>query len=116
MLVSLCNKITDLQACNFIKKRLQHRCFFCEYCEINTCQTPTPDSFLSKVAGLQQVFSFEFCEIFKNTYFEKHLRMGASEGTRMSLFQPWSNSMFQHITENEHGISPEKNNGTMLSP
>ena len=36
-------------ACNFIKKRLQ------------------------------QVFSFEICEIFKNTYFEEHLQTTASE-------------------------------------
>ena len=27
MLGPLCNKVASLQACNFIKKRLQHRCF-----------------------------------------------------------------------------------------
>ena len=27
MLESLLNKVTGFQACNFIKKRLQHRCF-----------------------------------------------------------------------------------------
>ena len=27
MLESLFHKVADLQACNFIKKRLQHRCF-----------------------------------------------------------------------------------------
>ena len=37
-----------LHACNFIKKRIQ------------------------------QLFSCEYCEIFKNTYFEKHLRTAAS--------------------------------------
>ena len=49
--------------------------------------------FLNKVAGLRldasnfikketlaQVFSCEFCEIFKNTYFTEHLRMTASGG------------------------------------
>ena len=44
VLESLFNKVTGLQACNFVKKTLQHKCFFCE------C-----------------------CEIFKNTYFEEHL-------------------------------------------
>ena len=38
-----------LQACNFIKKGLQHRC------------------------------SFEYYEIFKNTYFEEHLLTAASD-------------------------------------
>ena len=35
-----------------------------------------------KVADPQapiQVFSYEICEIFKNTYFEEHLRMIASK-------------------------------------
>ena len=43
------NKVASLQACNFTKKRLQCR-----------------------------VFYFEFCEIFKNTHFEEHLRRTAS--------------------------------------
>ena len=43
--------------------------------------------FFNKVAGLwplnkketlAQVFSFDFCEIFKNTYFEEHLQTAAS--------------------------------------
>ena len=38
-------------ACNFIKKRYQH------------------------------IFSFEYCEISRNTYFEEHLRTAASEVT-----------------------------------
>ena len=33
LLESLLNKVADFQACNFIKKRLQCRCFSCEYCE-----------------------------------------------------------------------------------
>ena len=43
------NKVTDLKASNFIKKILQHG------------------------------FSFEICEIFKNTYFEEHLETAASK-------------------------------------
>ena len=45
------------------------------------------ESLFNKVAGLglqhkgtpTQVFSCEICEIFKNTYFEEHLRTTASE-------------------------------------
>ena len=42
------------------------------------------ESLLNKVKDLQnketptQVFSFEYCEIFKNTYFEEHLGIAAS--------------------------------------
>ena len=32
-----------------------------------------------KKETLAQVFSCTFCEVFKNTYFEEHLRMAASE-------------------------------------
>ena len=46
------NEVAGLQPCNFIKKRLQHRCFHCETCE--------------------------HYEIFKNAYLEEHLRMAAS--------------------------------------
>ena len=42
---SLFNKVAGLKACNFIKK------------------------------ALTQVFSCEYYEIFKNTYFEEHLEM-----------------------------------------
>ena len=49
MLESLFNEVTGTQACNFTKKRIQ-----------------------------PQVFSCEYCEIFKNTYFDKHLRTAAS--------------------------------------
>ena len=35
--------------------------------------------FLNKVAGSLQVFSCEFCEIFKNNYFVEHLQMAASK-------------------------------------
>ena len=49
MLESLLNKVAVFQACSFIKKILQHRCF-----PVNNL------------------------EIFKNTYFEKHLPTTAS--------------------------------------
>ena len=45
MLEPLLNKVTGLKACNFIKKRLQHRCLFsCKICEIfqNTMFYRTP--------------------------------------------------------------------------
>ena len=50
MLESLFNKFAGLQPCNFIKKRLQDRCFPCE-----------------------------ICEIFKKTHFEEHMGTTASE-------------------------------------
>ena len=34
VLESLFNNIAGLKACNFIKKRLQHKVFSCKYCEI----------------------------------------------------------------------------------
>ena len=36
------------------------------------------ESLLNKVADLRQLFSCEFCDIFKSTYLEEHLRMTAS--------------------------------------
>ena len=51
MLGSLFNKVTGLQACNFTKKRLQHR------------------RFPMNIAN------------FKNTYFEKHLQTAASDSS-----------------------------------
>ena len=57
MLESLFNEAAALQACNFIKK-----------------ETPT------------QVFSCEHCEIFRNTYFEKHLWTAAFEAGRCNNF------------------------------
>ena len=49
MLESLFNRVSRLQACKFIKKRLRDRC----------------------------LFSCESCENFKNTYFGEHLRTAA---------------------------------------
>ena len=47
VLETLFNKAAAFQACNFIRKKLRHR------------------------------FSCDYCEIFKNTYFEEHLRTAA---------------------------------------
>ena len=52
-LESLFNKVAFLQFCNFIKKRLHHRCF------------------LVDIAS----------KIYKNTYFDKHLQKAAFEET-----------------------------------
>ena len=53
---------------------------FAKFTGNNLCQS----AFLNKVAGLftkdtrTRVFSFEFCEILKNTFFMEHLRLVAS--------------------------------------
>ena len=56
MLESLFNKVACLKACNFTKKRLQHRCF-----PVNIA-----------------------IQIFKNTYFEEHMRTVASDYRRFA--------------------------------
>ena len=68
-----------------------HRCSITKavlkkFCNIHI-KTPLLESLFKNVAALQvvnfikkrQVFSCEYCEIFKNIYFEKHLRTAASE-------------------------------------
>ena len=54
MLESYFKIVAGLKVCNYIKKRLQHRFFFCEY-----------------------------CKIFKKTYFEEHLRPAASASSKI---------------------------------
>ena len=44
------------------------------------------DSLLNKVVGLEVVFSYEYCEIFKNTYFEEHLQTAASSSENISSY------------------------------
>ena len=43
----------------------------------NSQETPVLESLFNKVAGQKetptQVFSYEYCKIFTNTYFEEHL-------------------------------------------
>ena len=66
-----CIGVSGLQACNFIKKGLQHRYFFCE-----------------------------ICNIFKNTYFEEHLRATACEVTVYKLLIKCSKIFHGKIHEN----------------
>ena len=44
----------------------------------NTCAGARPATLLTKKLWLAQVFSCEFCEVFKNTFFTEHLRTTAS--------------------------------------
>ena len=71
------NRFTGFKACNFLKKILQHRCL------------PVLESLSKKVAGLEarksikketpsQVFSCEYCEIFKNSFFYRTSLVAAS--------------------------------------
>ena len=49
-----------------------------------TCSTPLP--FPSHLLGLPRLFGTQdFCEIFKNIYFEEHLRTAASEDAVIQL-------------------------------
>ena len=73
--------------------------FYKESCSQKFCNihrnTPVSESLINKVVGLHfikketptQVFFCEYCEIFKNTYFEKHLRTTASVNSRAAVFQ-----------------------------
>ena len=38
-----------------------------------------------KIPVLESLFNFEYCEIFKSTYFEEHLRTAASGNVLMKL-------------------------------
>ena len=62
-----------LQACNFIEKRLQRRCFLV-HCILQFYYQAC--NFIKKET-LAQVFC-EFCEISRNTFFTVHLRATAS--------------------------------------
>ena len=55
---SLFDKVVGLQPCNFIKKETPTQVFFCEY-----------------------------CDVFNNTCFEKHLRTIAFVNSRVAVFQ-----------------------------
>ena len=60
LMKSLLNKVLGRKARKFIKMRPQHRCL-----PVN----------IAKILML----SCEYCKIFKDTYFEEHLRTAASE-------------------------------------
>ena len=79
-----------------MKKRLRHRLFFCEYCEIfknthfekhlrTTASEDTPTLMLS----------YEICEIFKNTNLEEHVRKTASIWQKWPF--EWSNFLASKI-------------------
>ena len=46
---------------------------------------PPSGCFLRKTPLLESLFSSEYCEIYKSTYFEEHLRTAASENVFMKL-------------------------------
>ena len=71
---SFFNKVVDLQHATLLKKRLWHRCFFCEFCEIS-----------------------------KNTFFNRiHLVAASSilRETWKTSVQPMSNRNFSHFKRN----------------
>ena len=76
---SLFVKVVGLQACNFIKKKTPTQVFFCEYYEI------FKNTYFKKHLRTTTsedtptlMLSYEICEIFKNIYFEEHLQKTAS--------------------------------------
>ena len=46
---------------------------------------PPSASFLQETPLLESLFNSKYCEIFKSTYFEEHLRTAASENVFMKL-------------------------------
>ena len=56
MLESLCNKVADLQTCNVIKKRLQHRCFPVNI--LNPLRTPILKIMWKRLLPPLEVFCF----------------------------------------------------------
>ena len=67
--------------------------FFCEYCEI--FKNTYFEKYLRTTASEDTptlMLSYEICEIFKNTYFEKHLR-------RLLLFVPPQNTITMSVGE-----------------
>ena len=83
VLESLFNKVPGL-ACNFIEKRLPHRCFpmkFEKFLRANILKNICERLLLSviKKETLTQVFSCELCEYFKDTSLVDHLRMAVSK-------------------------------------
>ena len=73
MLEPLFNKVTVLNACNFVKKRLQYRCI-----PVNNAKLLRAPILLKRES--KQVFSSEKCEIFKNSFFCRTPPVAASEG------------------------------------
>ena len=74
----------DVNPCRSSHHRCSLKKLFLKFHNIYR-KTPVMESLLNKVAGLYQkqtaamVFSCKYCEIFKNSYFEKHLWTATSE-------------------------------------
>ena len=65
--------------------------FYKESCFQNFCDIPrnthVTESLYDNKETPTQVFFCQYCDIFKNTYFEKHLRTTVSVNSRAALFQ-----------------------------
>ena len=59
MLKSLFNKVADQKACNFVKKKLQHRCFPVKFAKF--LRTPFFTEHLCVAASEYTVFQFYSC-------------------------------------------------------
>ena len=70
------------------------------------------ESLFNKVADLKappQVFSCEYCEIFKNTYFEEHLRTAASDIINIIPYATLTNNI---LIGSEHYLWSFKHNSS----
>ena len=56
MLESLFNKVTGVKACNFIKKRLQHRCFPVKFAKF--LRTPILKNFCERLLLLRDEITY----------------------------------------------------------
>ena len=61
-------------ACNFIKKETLAQVFSCEFCEISK-----NTFFKEHVSATASLFSYELCKIFKDTFLLEHLQTAASK-------------------------------------
>ena len=73
MLQSLFNKVAGPQACNFIKKRLQHRCFSMKFAKI--LRTP-PMAASGPLKVMQAFFSSLMKTSTKNRVFFNSFKIG----------------------------------------
>ena len=77
MLESLFNKVAGLRACNFIKKRLQHRCFPVKFANLlrtlilkNICERPHLDTIIFHRFNCENPFRF-LCHFLKSNFWWK---------------------------------------------
>ena len=107
------NKIGSLRPATLLKKRLWHLCFSVSFAKflrttflLVAASEPVRLSSINTIFSFKKVFvatkiqkqppqvfckrsfiirkTFQYCEVFKNTYFEKHLWAGASENQCLS--------------------------------